>query len=93
VGFPVKERPKTVGPVTQMGVELDSEEMVLRLPQEKLTKLKSLIAAWRKRKCCKKKELESLAGYLNHACKVVKPGRRFLRGLVCCHSSGDRITP
>ena len=27
------------------------------------------------------KELQSLASYLNHACKVVRPGRRFLRGV------------
>ena len=26
-------------------------------------------------------ELQSLAGYLNHACKVIRPGQRFLRGV------------
>ena len=30
---------------------------------------------------CKDSELQSLAGHLNHACKVVRPGRRFLRGV------------
>ncbi len=28
-----------------------------------------------------KRELQSLAGHLSHACKVVRPGRRFLRGV------------
>ena len=39
------------------------------------------MASWRRRKCCTKRELQSLAGHLNHACKVVRPGRRFLRGI------------
>ena len=39
------------------------------------------MAVWRKRKCCSRRELQSLAGHLNHACKVVRPGRRFLRGI------------
>ena len=47
----------------------------------KLTKLCELVGKWRRRKCCTKRELQSLAGHLNHACKVVRPGRRFLRGV------------
>ena len=83
VGFPVAEE-KTRGPATLMellGIEIDSELMQLRLPPEKLKKLRELVASWRKRKACTKRELQSLAGHLNHACKVVKPGRRFLRGV------------
>ena len=75
---------KTEGPTTVMtllGIELDSIQLQLRLPQEKLRKLKKLVASWRKRTGCKKRELESLAGHLSHACKVVRPGRRFLRGI------------
>ena len=53
----------------------------LRLPDEKLEKLRQLITDWQGRKCCKKRDLESLTGYLCHACKVVRPGRRFLRGI------------
>ena len=33
---------------------------------------------WRKRKACRKRELQSLAGLLCYACKVLRPGRRFL---------------
>ncbi len=83
VGFPVAAE-KTVGPATRvplLGIEIDSDELELRLPESKLGKLKSMIAKWRKRKACTKRELQSLAGHLSHACKVVRPGRRFLRGL------------
>lgn len=82
-GFTVKAE-KTEGPATKiilLGIELDSELLQLRLPQDKLDKLRELVAKWRKRKGCTKRELQSLAGYLNHACKVIRPGRRFLRGV------------
>ena len=46
-----------------------------------LEKLKELVALWRVRKGCRKRNLQSLAGYLSHACKVVRPGRRLLRGI------------
>jgi len=74
---------KTLGPATELallGIELDSELLQLRLPPGKLEKLKQLVKAWRKRKGCSKRELQSLEGHLNHACKVVRPGR-FLRGI------------
>ena len=53
----------------------------LRLPGEKLEKLRQLIVDWQGRKSCKKRDLESLTGHLCHACKVVHPGRRFLQGM------------
>ena len=83
LGFPVVEE-KTFGPATTLtllGIETDSVVGELRLPLDKLTKLRLLVAKWRSRKACTKRELQSLADHLNHACKVVKPGRRFLRGI------------
>ena len=39
----------------------------------------------------KARELESLIGILNHACKVVRPGRSFLRRLIdLLHQTGNR---
>ena len=79
LGLPVAEE-KMMGPATRMpllGIELDSELRELRLPPEKLEKLKGLVARWRKRRSCSKREVHSLAGHLNHPCKVVQPGRRF----------------
>ena len=83
VGFPVAVD-KTGWPATLMtllGIEFDSVKQELRLPEDKLQKLKKLVAGWRRRKVCTRRELQSLAGHLSHACKVVRPGRRFLRGL------------
>ena len=81
LGLPVAQE-KVEGPTTVLtflGIEIDSTTFVLRLPEEKLVALKTLIAAWRDRRWCRKSELRSLAGKLQHACKVVRPGRSFLR--------------
>ena len=73
---------KLEGPVTCLpflGIELDSELMCLRLPLEKLAELRTLVAQWTHKKVCIIRELRSLVGKLQHACKVVRPGRTFLR--------------
>ena len=53
--------------------------MCLRLPQVKLADLKQLVASWIGKKSCSLADLQSLVGKLQHACKVVCPGRTFLR--------------
>ena len=83
-GTPV-EPDKTEGPSTVLvflGIEIDTVAMQLRLPQEKLIRIKELLWQWRGKKGCRRKELKSLIGVLSHACKVVKPGRTFLRRLI-----------
>ena len=53
--------------------------MILHLPENKLSALKEMIGEWLTRKSCTVRDLQSLAGKLQHACKVVRPGRTFLR--------------
>ena len=67
--------------MTFLGVEFDTQAMQLRLPQQKQHKLEELVLRWCDRTYASKKELQSLAGHLQHACKVVRPGRCFLRRL------------
>lgn len=83
-GTPV-ETEKSEAPTTKLvflGIEIDSSALEMRLPADKLAKLKDTVAAWRGRKACKKRDLLSLIGTLSHACKVIKPGRSFLRRLI-----------
>ena len=86
---------KCIGPVTRLvvlGIELDSIEQSTRLPADKLANLQELIQSWRSRRWCARRQLESLIGHLNHAAKVVWPGRTFLRrmiDLLCCFRSRD----
>ena len=79
------EPEKDEGPATTLSfvsIELDSVAMKVRLPLEKLQRLKEALQMWRGRNVCKKRELLSLIGLLQHACKVVRAGRSLLRRLI-----------
>lgn len=86
LGVPLAEC-KMVGPVlciVFLGIEINSVAMELRLPLEKLLRVKELVAEWLAKsphKRWKKRELLSVAGHLQHAAVVVKPGRTFIRRL------------
>ena len=84
LGVPVASE-KCAGPTSVLvflGFELDTEQMIIRLPQEKLQRLISLVHDWVGKKGCRKRELESLLGHLQHAATVVRPGRTFVRRLI-----------
>ena len=76
---------KLVNPTTCLiflGIEVDSVTSQLRLPADKLARVRLLISEWRGWKACRRKDLESLVGLLNHACEVVRSGRSFLRRML-----------
>ena len=78
-------RHKRVGPTMQLpflGIEIDTVSGSVRLPPEKLKRLITTIRDWGDRKMCTQRELESLVGSLNYACKVVHPGRTFLQRMI-----------
>ena len=68
--------------LTFLGIEVDLKAGILRLPRDKLARTKVALRAWETRKCCTKRELESFIGTLQHACKVIRPGRAFLRRMI-----------
>ena len=75
---------KTEGPatvLTVLGIEFDTMAMELRLPSDKLERIRTLLDSWCVRRSCQRRDLESLVGLLQHASKVVRPGRIFLRRL------------
>ena len=80
--------------LTFLGKVVDAGAMQLRLPSEKLSKLRSLLDFVAGKKAMSKRELQSLVGLLQHATKVVKPGSSFMRGF---HSiltqEGEHIRP
>ena len=84
IGVPIKhsktETPRQV--IVFMGLELDSVNMIARLPQDKLCRLRSLLSGCEKRRKIKLRDLQSLLGLLNFCCAVVRPGRAFLRRLI-----------
>ncbi len=58
-----------------LGLELDTIALEVRLPQEKLASLRTVLKSWRGRKACRKRELLSLIGSMSHAARAVRPGR------------------
>ena len=72
---------KQEGPSTSLdflGFTLDTQSMMVQLPPGKLTELVELLQQWRGHKSCTCRELESLAGKLAHAARVVQPGKTFM---------------
>jgi len=76
---------KTIGPTTQiqfMGILIDSEAQMCQLPADKLDRLKAELISWQLKKKASLKELQSLLGSLSFACRVIRPGRTFLRSII-----------
>ena len=83
LGIPIAEE-KVEGPaacLVFLGLIIDMIRGELRLPLNKLIQLRDRIKEWLQKKRCTKRELLSLAGQLQHAATVVRPGRSFLRRL------------
>lgn len=73
---------KVVGPITVLdflGILLDTIRMEARLPDEKLARIRSMVKEWLGKSNATKREILSLVGLLQHATKVVRPGRIFVR--------------
>jgi hypothetical protein len=75
-----------------LGVVIDSDKMELRLEEARIAAMKSTLSKWCRRKRAKLRSIQSLAGVLNFAAAVIRPGRLY------CHeiyratrvSAGDR---
>ena len=83
MGVPVATH-KTEGPatcITFLGILIDTLAFQLRLPPEKISRLRDLLSSWYTKRSCTRKELESFLGHLSHAASVVPAGRAFLREL------------
>ena len=57
---------------------LDTQRMEAQLPSDKLLHIRNQLSAWLTRKKATKREILSLVGLLQHARKVVRPGRSFV---------------
>lgn len=91
LGVPIAQE-KVEGPATCLkflGLEVDTVAMEVRLPTDKINGLLSVINDVLNNKSkITLKELQSLLGKLNFACRAVVPGRAFSRRLIdaTCHA-------
>lgn len=77
--------------LTFLGMELDTQVQEIRLPQDKLIRLRALLNDWDGCKAGRKRELLLLIGFLQHASKAVRQGRTFLRWLIDLASKVERL--
>ena len=84
IGLPMAPD-KTFGPdnvLSFVGFEIDTIKQEIRLPFEKIEKMREKIQEFMARDKVTLREMQSLLGLLNFACRVVLPGRPFLRRLI-----------
>lgn len=60
-----------------LGIEIDTVEMKLRLPEDKLVKLKQELSFFYGRRQATRKQLQRLCGILSHCSSLVRGGRTF----------------
>ena len=73
---------KVEGPSTCLdflGILLDTVRMEARLPDDKMSRLKAEVISWLDKCKATKRQILSLVGLLQHAAKVVRAGRIFVR--------------
>ena len=78
--------------LTFLGIILDTEQMQARLPEEKLSRIKLQLSTWLHRKKATKRQILSLVGLLQHACKVVRPGRMFVARMYTTAAKVKKLT-
>ena len=80
----VQAAEKMEGPSTSLtflGITLDTRKMEIRLPSEKLQRIKIILQEWLGHKKATKRQILSLVGLLQHATKVIRCGRTFVTRL------------
>lgn len=85
---------KCVGPtccLEYLGIILDSENMVAKLPLDKLQRIIQFIEQMLHKSKCTKLELLQLLGHLNFASRVILPGRSFVSYLIHLSTTVERL--
>ena len=86
---------KVEGPatcLTFLGISIDSRSMLTSLPNEKLERIRNEISVWISRKTATKKQILSLVGLLQHATKVVRPGKTFVARMYSTAAKLKKLT-
>ena len=74
-----------------LGITLDTQNMEARLPPAKLELIRKEVKAWLKKRC-QKRAILSLVGLLQHATKVVKPGRMFVSRMYASAARAKKLS-
>ena len=92
LGLPINPK-KLVSPAKQvvcMGILVDVENNILRIPEEKMLEIKSLCNKWAYKTSATRQQLQSLLGKLLYIHRCVRPSRLFVnRMLALLRNSGS----
>ena len=84
LGLDVSQK-KLIAPSTKavcLGVEIDTVNRTISIPQEKLTKIHDMVNVWTSKHFCSMRQLQSLLGHLMYIQKCVKPSRFFVNRML-----------
>ena len=81
LSIPIKHD-KTCMPSIVHGIELDTIKWQARLTQDKISKITEALITMSKSRLTTLHHMQSLIRMLNFACRVIFPGRAFLRRLI-----------
>ena len=93
LGIPLSAK-KTEGQSTvieYLGIFLDTQKMEARLPLEKVNRICEIIDSFHNRNKCTKREILSLLGHMNFACRVIFPGRSFISHLIALSTKVKKL--
>ena len=85
---------KTAGPTVQLqylGIILDTERMETRLPDDKLSRIITILDMLKHKHSISKRELLSLLGHLNFASRVIPQGRSCVASLLSLAASVKQL--
>ena len=84
LGLPINPK-KLVPPAKKvicMGILVDVEDNILKIPDEKMAEIKSLCKQWTQKITATKRQLQSLLGKLLYIHRCVRPSRLFLNRML-----------
>ena len=84
LGVPLAED-KTVGPCTVLcflGFEIDTIEMTIKIPSQKVLDIRVKLFSVLQNRKITLRQMQSLIGSLQFACRAIRPGRAFCRRLI-----------
>ena len=77
--------------VIYLGIEIDSNNLTISVPEDKYNEVMLLLPTWLKNRSCTKQHLLSLIGKLSFICKVVRPGSIFVQRLIDQSMSVEKL--
>lgn len=64
-----------------LGIEINTVEMCLRLPSDRLERLRAELGFWKGRRKAMEKQLQILAGHMNHCAKIIQGANLYMHFL------------